>query len=83
MRRSPKLPAKILRDNGWVKHPEGIGWVKNGAFYGHQIGVVGQFGDDPDGRRVAMDLDSGLPAPVVLHFINAFADAGNLSLARD
>lgn len=75
-----KLTGKQLRDNGWKEHPEGIGWVKNGAFYGPGVNVVGQFLDDPNGRSVQMDFSGASLRPkIVLHFINAFASAGDLT----
>ena len=76
-----KVTAKMLRENGWKRHPEGIGWTKNGAFYGapRHDGLVGQFDDAEDSTgRIQMGLPYELPPEVTLHLINAFASAREL-----
>lgn len=67
---------RMLRQHGWKRHREGLGWVKNGAYYGPRVNAVSQFTDEADTvDRMQMYIDPGAKTDVVLHMIDAFAAA--------
>lgn len=62
-----------LSANGWQR--DGVGWTKNGAFYASwgEGGCVGQF--ECSELAVQIDLSDQIPSAVILHLINAMAEA--------
>ena len=72
--------VRDLKAAGWAKSTDGLGWTKNGAYYGAWStgACVGQFEGNGGGMSVQIGLPKALPAKVILHLINAMADARDI-----